>query len=109
MMRTALKYQPGNQRYSLRLGEILSRQGKLDESEAIAQKIYHASDITADSKVRARIKQLQESGYGNYPVCVAKIADFSASLTVSCCCCEATSCSRSLSSVWSRPNTTTAL
>jgi formate--tetrahydrofolate ligase len=40
--------------------------------KAIAQKIYHASDITADSKVRARIKQLQESGYGNYPVCVAK-------------------------------------
>ncbi len=40
--------------------------------KAIAQKIYHASDITADSKVRGRIKQLQESGYGNYPVCVAK-------------------------------------
>jgi formate--tetrahydrofolate ligase len=43
-----------------------------DKMKAIAQKIYHASDITADSKVRARIKQLQESGYGNYPVCVAK-------------------------------------
>jgi formate--tetrahydrofolate ligase len=43
-----------------------------DKMKAIAQKIYHASDITADSKVRARIKQLQESGYGGYPVCVAK-------------------------------------
>ena len=31
-----------------------------------------ASDITADSKVRAQIKQLQEAGYGHYPVCVAK-------------------------------------
>src|SRR6201991_3100579 len=43
-----------------------------DKMKAIAQKIYHASDITADSKVRARIKQLQESGYGHYPICVAK-------------------------------------
>jgi formate--tetrahydrofolate ligase len=43
-----------------------------DKMKAIATKIYHASDITADSKVRAQIKQLQESGYGDYPVCVAK-------------------------------------
>jgi formate--tetrahydrofolate ligase len=40
--------------------------------KAIATKIYGAADITADSKVRARIKQLQDSGYGHYPVCVAK-------------------------------------
>ncbi|HTV51351.1 MAG TPA: formate--tetrahydrofolate ligase [Steroidobacteraceae bacterium] len=40
--------------------------------KSIATKIYHASDITADSKVRAQIKQLQDSGYGHYPVCVAK-------------------------------------
>jgi formate--tetrahydrofolate ligase len=38
----------------------------------IATKIYHASDITADTKVRAQIKQLQEGGYGHYPICVAK-------------------------------------
>ncbi len=38
----------------------------------IATKIYHASDITADTKVRNQIKQLQDSGYGHYPVCVAK-------------------------------------
>jgi formate--tetrahydrofolate ligase len=38
----------------------------------IAAKIYHASDITADTKVRAQIKQLQDGGYGNYPICVAK-------------------------------------
>ncbi len=43
-----------------------------DKMKAIATKIYHASDITADSKVRTQIKQLQESGYGHYPVCVAK-------------------------------------
>jgi formate--tetrahydrofolate ligase len=43
-----------------------------DKMKAIATKIYGASDITADSKVRARIKTLQESGYGHYPICVAK-------------------------------------
>jgi formate--tetrahydrofolate ligase len=42
-----------------------------DKMKAIATKIYGASDITADSKVRAQIKGLQES-YGSYPVCVAK-------------------------------------
>jgi len=39
---------------------------------AIAQKIYGASEVTADSKVRGQIKRLQEEGYGRYPVCVAK-------------------------------------
>jgi len=43
-----------------------------DKMKAIASKIYGASDITADSKVRGQIKKLQESGYGHYPVCVAK-------------------------------------
>jgi formate--tetrahydrofolate ligase len=43
-----------------------------DKMKAIATRIYHASDITADSKIRNQIKQLQEAGYGNYPVCVAK-------------------------------------
>jgi formate--tetrahydrofolate ligase len=43
-----------------------------DKMKAIATRIYGASDITADSKVRAQIKKLQESGYGHYPVCVAK-------------------------------------
>jgi formate--tetrahydrofolate ligase len=36
-----------------------------DKMKAEAQKIYHASDITADSKVKARIKELQDSGYGH--------------------------------------------
>jgi formate--tetrahydrofolate ligase len=43
-----------------------------DKMKTIATKIYGAADITADSKVRAQIKKLQESGYGHYPVCVAK-------------------------------------
>ena len=38
----------------------------------IAKKVYRASEVTADSKVRAQIKKLQDDGYGHYPVCVAK-------------------------------------
>jgi formate--tetrahydrofolate ligase len=43
-----------------------------DKMKTIATSVYNASEITADSKVRAQIRQLQESGYGHYPVCVAK-------------------------------------
>jgi formate--tetrahydrofolate ligase len=43
-----------------------------DKMKTIATKIYGASDITADSKIRGQIKKLQEDGYGHYPVCVAK-------------------------------------
>jgi len=43
-----------------------------DKMKSVATKIYGASEITADSKVRAQIKHLQESGYGHYPICVAK-------------------------------------
>jgi formate--tetrahydrofolate ligase len=43
-----------------------------DKMKAVATKIYGASEITADSKVRAQIKQLQDGGYGHYPICVAK-------------------------------------
>ena len=38
----------------------------------IAKKVYRASEVTADSKVRNQIKRFQEDGYGHYPVCVAK-------------------------------------
>ena len=43
-----------------------------DKMHKVATKIYGASEITADSKVRAQIKKLQADGYGHYPVCVAK-------------------------------------
>jgi formate--tetrahydrofolate ligase len=43
-----------------------------DKAAAIATKLYCASEVTADSKVRTQIKRLQDSGYGHYPVCVAK-------------------------------------
>ena len=43
-----------------------------DKVTKIAQKVYRASGISADAKVRGQIRKLQEAGYGHYPVCVAK-------------------------------------
>ncbi len=43
-----------------------------DKVTAIATKIYGASEVVADTKVRAQIKALQADGYGDYPVCIAK-------------------------------------
>jgi formate--tetrahydrofolate ligase len=44
----------------------------LDKVRAIATKIYGAADVSADAKVRAQIKKLEDEGYGRYPVCIAK-------------------------------------
>jgi formate--tetrahydrofolate ligase len=43
-----------------------------DKVRTIATRIYGASDVTADGKIRVQIKKLQEEGYGSYPVCIAK-------------------------------------
>jgi len=43
-----------------------------EKMKAIATKIYSASEVTADTKIRAQIKRLQQSGYGHYPICAAK-------------------------------------
>jgi formate--tetrahydrofolate ligase len=43
-----------------------------DKINKIAKKVYRAGEVTADAKVRAQIKALQDGGYGHYPVCVAK-------------------------------------
>jgi formate--tetrahydrofolate ligase len=59
--------QPNNFRYVYEDGATL-----WEKMKTVATRIYRASDITADSKVRAQIRSLQESGYGHYPVCVAK-------------------------------------
>jgi formate--tetrahydrofolate ligase len=39
---------------------------------AIATRVYGASEVTADSKIRGQIKDLEAQGYGYFPVCVAK-------------------------------------
>src|SRR5438034_1077205 len=39
-----------------------------DKINKIAKKIYRASEVTADGKVRAQIKKLQDDGYGRYQI-----------------------------------------
>ncbi|HEY5102899.1 MAG TPA: formate--tetrahydrofolate ligase [Steroidobacteraceae bacterium] len=43
-----------------------------EKMRAIATRIYGAADISASNSVRAQIQELQDGGYGHYPVCVAK-------------------------------------
>jgi len=43
-----------------------------EKMEKIAKRVYRAGELTADARVRAQIKQLQDSGYGQYPICMAK-------------------------------------
>ena len=43
-----------------------------DKINSVAVKIYGASSISADSKVKAQLQQYQDSGYGHFPVCIAK-------------------------------------
>ncbi len=43
-----------------------------DKINSVATKIYGASEVSADAKVRNKLKELQESGYGKFPICIAK-------------------------------------
>ena len=43
-----------------------------DKVRAVAQKVYGAADVDADASVRTSIEQLQTSGYGHFPICIAK-------------------------------------
>ncbi len=43
-----------------------------DKIKTIAKEIYDAKDVIADNKIRGQLKQFQENGYGDFPVCIAK-------------------------------------
>jgi formate--tetrahydrofolate ligase len=43
-----------------------------EKTNTIAKSIYGAQEIIADKSVREQFKQLQESGYGKFPICMAK-------------------------------------
>ncbi|NKB19525.1 MAG: formate--tetrahydrofolate ligase [Alphaproteobacteria bacterium] len=43
-----------------------------DKIETIAQKVYKASEIVADQKIRNQIRDLEKEGAGKFPICVAK-------------------------------------
>ncbi len=43
-----------------------------EKIETIAKRIYHADEVIADKKIRAQLREWEEAGYGNLPVCMAK-------------------------------------
>jgi formate--tetrahydrofolate ligase len=46
--------------------------GLFEKVEKIAKTIYRADAVVADSKIKEQLKQWEEAGYGNLPVCMAK-------------------------------------
>ena len=44
----------------------------LDKIKKIAKEIYGADEIIADNKIRSQLKQFEENGYGDFPICIAK-------------------------------------
>ncbi|MDH3666863.1 MAG: formate--tetrahydrofolate ligase [Paracoccaceae bacterium] len=46
--------------------------GLFEKIEAVAKGIYRADSVTADKKIKDQLKQWEEAGYGNLPVCMAK-------------------------------------
>jgi formate--tetrahydrofolate ligase len=43
-----------------------------EKTKHVAQTIYGAADIIADKKVRNQFQKLEDDGFGEYPVCMAK-------------------------------------
>jgi len=43
-----------------------------EKVEAVATRVYGAAEVTASHHTRNHIKELQEAGYGHFPVCIAK-------------------------------------
>ncbi|MBD3678225.1 MAG: formate--tetrahydrofolate ligase, partial [Rhodobacteraceae bacterium] len=43
-----------------------------EKIETIAKRIYHADEVLADKSIRDQLRQWEEAGYGNLPVCMAK-------------------------------------
>ena len=43
-----------------------------EKATAIATRVYGATEVTADAKIRQQIRDLEAQGYGHFPVCIAK-------------------------------------
>ncbi|MEE9335766.1 MAG: formate--tetrahydrofolate ligase [Granulosicoccaceae bacterium] len=43
-----------------------------EKIETVAKRIYRADEVLADQKIRDQLRQWEEAGYGNLPVCMAK-------------------------------------
>ncbi len=44
----------------------------LDKIDIVAQKIYGASSVAMEGKIRRKIRRIERRGFGNLPVCIAK-------------------------------------
>ena len=40
--------------------------------ECVAERIYHASEVSADARILAQLEEWETQGYGHLPVCMAK-------------------------------------
>ena len=58
----------GGQAVSLYESEL----GLADKIRTVARRIYRAGEVTIDSGPAAKLRKLQEAGYGHLPVCMAK-------------------------------------
>ena len=43
-----------------------------EKATAIATRVYGATEVTAEAKIRQQIADLEAQGYGHFPVCIAK-------------------------------------
>jgi tetratricopeptide (TPR) repeat protein len=63
-MQKALKYQPGSEKYAIRLAEIYVRQDKFDEAQSIADRISKGSDdaevLQSAAKIIRSIQEMKE-------------------------------------------------
>jgi len=55
--------------FEMLYGDDMSLMQKI---ETVATRIYRADEVIADKKIRDQLKQWEEAGYGNLPVCMAK-------------------------------------
>jgi formate--tetrahydrofolate ligase len=44
----------------------------MSKIEAVAKRVYGAAGISINSKARGRLEELEQEGYGHFPVCIAK-------------------------------------
>lgn len=44
----------------------------MEKIETVAKRIYHAGEVQVDKKIRDQLKQWEDQGFGNLPICMAK-------------------------------------
>ncbi len=62
-----LVQEPSNFKFAYELNETIE-----DKIKAVAQKIYGAEDVEFTDEAKLHIKEIEELGYSNLPVCIAK-------------------------------------